>query len=296
MPRPRADRAFPPALKRFGQHFLTDHSVLERIADALAPTSEDRVVEIGPGRGALTEVLRPRVGALVLVELDRALAQLQRERYADDPHVTVVERDVLEVPLGEIGDDDFLLVGNVPYYITTPILFHTLAGVLPRRAVFLVQREVAERITAAPGSREYGALTVNLHALARVEHLFDVAPGAFRPPPKVHSAVVRMIPLVAPLVAHDERVAFRGFVQGLFGQRRKQLATSLRALVRARDGGEQNDVAAAARRALDVARIDPMTRPERLTPEDFVRLFRAARAATGISDGASARPVGEGER
>lgn len=295
MPRPRAERAYPPALKRFGQHFLTDHSVLERIADALAPTEADRVVEIGPGRGALTEVLRPRVGELVLVELDRALAQLQRDHYADDPHVTIVERDVLDVPLGEIGGSDFLLVGNVPYYITTPILFHTLAGVLPRRAVFLVQREVAERITAAPGSKEYGALTVNLHALARVEHLFDVPPGAFRPPPKVHSAVVRMIPLASPLVPHDERVGFRGFVQGLFSQRRKQLATSLRALVRARDGSEQSDAADAARRALDVARIDPVTRPERLTPEDFVRLFRAARAAGGGTDAASARPVGEGE-
>jgi len=227
VPRPRAERAFPPALKRFGQHFLTDHTVLERIADALAPTSNDRVVEIGPGRGALTEVLRPKVGELVLVELDRALAQMQREHYADDPHVTVVERDVLDVPLGEIGGDDFLLAGNVPYYITTPILFHTLAGVLPRRAVFLVQREVAERITAAPGTKEYGALTVNLHALARVENLFDVPPGAFRPPPKVYSAVVRMVPRASPLVTHDERAAFRGFVQALFSQRRKQLAKTV---------------------------------------------------------------------
>ena len=296
MPRPRAERAFPPALKRFGQHFLTDHAVLERIADALAPASSDRVVEIGPGRGALTEVLRSKVGELVLVELDRALAQMQRERYADDPHVTVVERDVLDVPLGEIGGDDFLLVGNVPYYITTPILFHTLAGVLPCRAVFLVQREVAERITAAPGNKEYGALTVNLHALASVEHLFEVPPGAFRPPPKVYSAVVRMVPLASPLVARDERAAFRGFVQALFSQRRKQLATSLRALVRQRDGAEADDAAEAARRALDAAGIDPTTRPERLAPEDFVRLFRASRDAGALGDARLTRPVDEGER
>lgn len=281
MLRPRADRAYPPTLKRFGQHFLTDTSVLERIVDALAPTAHDRVVEIGPGRGALTDVLRPRVGSLVLVELDRALAQIQRERFADDPSVTVVERDVLDVPLGEIGGDDFLLVGNVPYYITTPILFHTLSDALPRRAVFLVQREVAERITAEPGTGEYGALTVNLRALTNVEHLFDVPPGAFRPPPKVHSAVIRLVPLETPLVGADERAPFRTFVQALFSQRRKQLGTSVRALVRrdATDGVERAGASALA--ALARAGIDPTTRPERLTPQEFVRLFRAVRGESG---------------
>lgn len=283
MPRTHPDRAFPPTLKRFGQHFLTDHAVLERIADALAPTMQDRVIEIGPGRGALTDVLRPRVGSLALVELDRALAQLQRDRFADDPDVTVIQRDVLGVPLGEIGGDDFLLVGNVPYYITTPILFHTLAGVLPRRAIFLVQREVADRITASPGSREYGALTVNLHALTRVEYLFEVAPRAFRPPPKVHSAVVRLVPLVMPLIPSHERTPFRGFVQALFGQRRKQLGTSLRALARQGTALPHGDAAGAARAILDAVGIDPATRPERLTPEQFVTLFRAARAGGAVA-------------
>lgn len=291
MPRPRADRAFPPTLKRFGQHFLTDRAVLERIVDALAPGSDDRVVEIGPGRGALTDVLRPRVGTLVLVELDRALARLQRERYADDPRVTVVERDVLDLPLDEIGGDDFLLVGNVPYYITTPILFHTVAGALPRRAVFLVQREVAERISAAPGSRDYGALTVNLRASTEVEHLFDVPPGAFRPPPTVYSAVVRLRPLATPLVTRDERAPFRVFVQALFSQRRKQLATSLRAVVARSGGVDRADAGDTARAALERAGIDPITRPERLGPDDFVRLFRAVRGAGGPLP----RPVGEGE-
>jgi 16S rRNA (adenine1518-N6/adenine1519-N6)-dimethyltransferase len=250
--------------------------VLQRIADAAGASPSDRVVEIGPGRGALTEVLRPRVGSLVLVELDRALAEMQRERYARDAAVRVVEADVLDVPLGELGGDDFVLIGNVPYYITTPILFHTLAGALPRRAVFLVQREVAERATAAPGSHEYGALTVNLQALTRVEHLFDVPPSAFRPPPKVHSAVIRLTPLGTPLVSADERRPFRTFVQALFGQRRKQLGTSLRALVA--QGGDAGS-AEVARAALERMGIDPTTRPERLSPEEFIGLFRAVRNA-----------------
>lgn len=250
--------------------------MLERIADAADASPSDSVVEIGPGRGALTEVLRPRVGSLVLVELDRALAQMQRDRYAGDDAVRVVEADVLDVPLGELGGDDFILIGNVPYYITTPILFHTLSGALPRRAIFLVQREVAERATAAPGSHEYGALTVNLQALTRVENLFDVPPGAFRPPPKVHSAVIRLTPLATPLVSADERRPFRTFVQALFGQRRKQLGTSLRALVA--QGGAA-DSAEAARAALEEMGIDPTTRPERLSPEQFIGLFRAVRDA-----------------
>lgn len=201
---------------------------------------------------------------------------MQRDRFASDDAVRVVEADVLDVPLGELGGDDFLLVGNVPYYITTPILFHTLAGVMPRRAIFLVQREVAERATAAPGGHEYGALTVNLQALTRVEHLFDVPPGAFRPPPKVHSAVIRLTPLPVPLVTPQERAPFRTFVQALFGQRRKQLGTTLRALVAQ---GRAGDGAEAVRSALAALGIDPTMRAERLSPEEFVRLFRAVRDA-----------------
>lgn len=269
---------FPPTLKRLGQHFLTDVGALERIVDALAPTHADTVVEIGPGRGALTELLLPRVGRLVAVELDRALASMLEARYADDPRVTIVERDVLKTSLGDVGGATYLLVGNVPYYITTPILFHTLAGVLPTRAVFLVQREVAARAMAPAGSKVYGALSVNLQVLADIERVFDIPPGAFRPPPKVDSTVILLRPLVAPLITRPEQRAFQHFVQSLFSQRRKQLGTILRSLAPAVPLNLEPPTLNPAFAALG---IDPTDRPERLTPGQFVALFRAVRQGEG---------------
>lgn len=263
---PRGDRP-PPTLKRLGQHFLTDHRVLEQIADALQLTGAETVVEIGPGRGALTDILARRAGRLVAVEVDRALAGLLRERYASMPGVEIVERDVLEVPLGDLAGDDFVLAGNVPYYITTPIIFHALDHPRPRRAVYLVQREVAERAVAPPGSRTYGALSVNLQSVARVEQLFAVPPGAFRPPPKVDSAVIRVTPRADPAIAPEEEHAFRAFVQGAFGLRRKQLQRVLRTLL-SLDASSAEGVLARAGVKGDV-------RPETLGPEEFARVFRA---------------------
>ena len=190
--------SYPPRLKRLGQHFLADERIVERIADALEIKAGDTVVEIGPGRGVLTDRLVQRVdahGRVVAIELDRALAGLLVERYVGRSNIQVIQQDVLHVDLGEAAGTEYLLAGNVPYYITTPILFHTLHGRAPKRSVFLVQREVAERAAAPPGDKSYGALSVNLQAVARVESLFDVPPGAFRPPPKVDSAVIRITPL-----------------------------------------------------------------------------------------------------
>src|SRR4051812_42913443 len=192
--------AFPPTRKSLGQHFLSDRRILTRIADALHLQGHETVLEIGPGRGALTDLLVERAGRLIAIEYDRALAALLRERYARRSNVLIAEADVLEVSLGELAAGPFVLVGNVPYYITTPILFHALQRPRAERAVYLVQREVADRLTAAPGSKEYGALTVNVRAVARAEMLFGVPAGAFAPPPKVESAVVRITPLPAPLV------------------------------------------------------------------------------------------------
>lgn len=139
---PRPGGGLPAPRKRFGQHFLRDRGVLERIADALQLTGADTVVEIGPGRGALTDLLAGRARRLVAVEIDRDLAAHLRDRYRADPHVEIVEADVLKVRLAELaGTDDYVLAGNVPYYITTPILFHALAAPRPRRAVYLVQRD-----------------------------------------------------------------------------------------------------------------------------------------------------------
>jgi len=257
----------PPIRKSLGQHFLNDRRILGRIADALALTGAELVIEIGPGRGALTELLLPRVRRLYVIEYDRALAELLRTRYAADARVTVVDRDVLEVNLGELAGEPYMVVGNVPYYITTPILFHGLTRPRPERAVYLVQREVAERIVAPPGSREYGALSVNVQGVAGAELLFRVPAGAFRPPPKVESAVVRIVPRSEPVIRADEEDEFRVFVQGAFGFRRKQMRRVLRAL--------WNLDAPAADAVLESTEVDPMARPETLSPEDFARLLRA---------------------
>src|SRR3954466_6530886 len=187
----RARGGFPPTRKSLGQHFLTDRRILGRIADALHLTGSETVLEIGPGRGALTDLLVDRAGRLIAIEYDRALAELLRQKYARRNNVLIAEADVLEVSLGELAAGPYVLVGNVPYYITTPILFHALTPPRADRAVYLVQREVADRLSAAPGTKEYGALTVNVAAVARAETLFGVPSGAFSPPPKVESAVVR---------------------------------------------------------------------------------------------------------
>jgi 16S rRNA (adenine1518-N6/adenine1519-N6)-dimethyltransferase len=263
---PRGRGAFPPTRKSLGQHFLTDRRILGRIADALHLTGSETVVEIGPGRGALTDLLADRAGRLIAIEYDRALAELLRQRYARRGHVLVAEADVLEVSLGELAAGPYVLVGNVPYYITTPILFHALAPPRAERAVYLVQREVADRLSAAPGTKEYGGLTVNVAAVAKAETLFRVPAGAFSPPPRVESAVVRITPLATPLVTPEEERPLRTLVQNAFGMRRKQMRRVVRSLY-ALD-------APAADELLAAAGVDPEVRPETLSPEQFVALLR----------------------
>lgn len=263
-----ADRRRPPVRKSLGQHFLSDRRILERIADALAPTSDDTVVEIGSGHGTLTEILRERAGRVIAIEYDRALARLLRDKYAHE-NVTVVEADVLSVDLPAVAGGPFLLAGNVPYYITTPILFQALQRPRALRSVFLVQKEVAERMTALPGGRTYGALSVNVQALARAELVMRVAPGAFRPPPKVDSALVRVVPREDPVVHIEEEKPFSEFVLATFGQRRKQMRRVLRGIA-ALD-------AEAAERVLVQLGIEPTLRPETLTPEQLAAVFRATR-------------------
>lgn len=261
------------ARKRFGQHFLTDPGILSRIAGTLAIGEGDTVLEIGPGRGGLTEELLHRVGPrgrVVAVEVDRDLSAALRLRYATRPELTMVEGDVLDADIGEHVQPPFLLVGNIPYNITTPILFKALDPPRAARMVFLVQREVADRLAAPPGSRAYGALSANIQAVADVEVLFRVAAGAFSPPPKVESAVVRITPTDAPVVTPGEEQAFRSLVQSLFSFRRKQMARALR---------EATGLAAGTTAAvLERAGIRPADRPEVLAPADFARLLRALNA------------------
>ena len=271
-PPPRGERGhFPPTRKSLGQHFLTDRRILGRIADALRLTGGETVLEIGPGRGALTDILADRLadraGRLIAIEYDRALAELLRLRYAKRSHVLIAEADVLEVSLGELAAGPYVLVGNVPYYITTPILFHALVPPRADRSVYLVQKEVADRLSASPGTREYGALTVNVAAVARAETLFKVAAGSFSPPPKVESAVVRITPHAEALVRPEEERPFRLLVQSAFGMRRKQMRRVLRSIY--------NLDVEHADALLDRAGIDGEVRPETLSPEEFARLLRA---------------------
>ena len=254
----------PPIRKSLGQHFLGDPRILSRIADALAPGPTETVVEIGPGHGALTDELIRRAGRVVTIELDRALAGLLRERYAAESRVTVIEDDVLRVDLAQVVATDYALVGNVPYYITSPILFRSLEPPRPSRAVFLVQREVAERLTATPGTKAYGALTVNVQAVATAEVLFGVPAGAFRPPPRVESAAVRLSPRPDPVIPPVHEAQYRSFVQAAFGLRRKQMRRVLRTLL--------NVDAPHAEAILHAADIRPDVRPETLTPTQFALL------------------------
>ena len=274
--------------RRLGQHFLANPDILDRIVDALEPEPDDVVIEIGPGRGTLTRRLSPRVGRVIAIEKDTDLATtlplewsaVSRERGGPGAHhLEVVRGDALEVDWGRVLDAGpvpprspltahrFKVVGNIPYYITSPLIEKALSPPLPQVVVFLVQKEVADRLAAPPGSKTYGALSAGVQALASVERLLVVKRGAFRPPPKVDSALVRLRPLSAPLVTDGEREAWRRFLARLFSQRRKQLGHSIRAL-----SGWTKDLTDRALRELG---IDPEARPELLPPQALVGLFRA---------------------
>jgi len=267
---------YPRPRKALGQHFLTDPRILGRIADALSAAPGDTVVEIGPGRGALTDILLARTLRVVAIEVDRDLAPMLVERHAGNPALTVIAQDVLEVNLAEAaGAAPFLVVGNVPYNITTPILFHALQRPRAARAVYLVQKEVAERVVAKAGDESYGALTANVQVVAKAEMLFTVPAGAFIPPPKVESAVLRLTPLEQPLIAADEEAPYRLMVQGAFGMRRKQMLRVVREL------WSLDPLAAGA--LLENAGITPTDRPEVLSPDDFARLLRARLQASRLT-------------
>jgi 16S rRNA (adenine1518-N6/adenine1519-N6)-dimethyltransferase len=254
------------ARKRFGQHFLNHRSILDRIAEALGPLPGELVLEIGPGPGALTEALVARGARVVAIEKDRDLVPVVRARV---PDARIVEGDALELDWREAAGagagESILVTGNIPYNITTPLLDRALAPPRPTRIVFLVQKEVADRLAAPPGTKVYGALSVGVQAVARIEKLFSVPAGAFVPPPKVDSAVIRLTPLDAPLVADEQVPAFRRLVVGLFGFRRKQLVRGLRELT---EWPAERVIAALARAGIAAA-----SRPEAVPPAGFARLL-----------------------
>jgi len=217
------------ARKSLGQNFLVDRNLQRKIVQALNAAPDDQVLEIGPGLGALTEHLVGMVGHLTLVELDNDLASDWQSRLAGRSDVDVVHADILDVDLTDVTDepDRLLVVGNIPYNITTPIVFHLLQRPRPKRIVLMVQKEVALRMAASAG-RDFGALAVGVQAVADVRLLFGVPRGAFRPVPGVDSAVVEIVPHAPARLSVEEEVALRHLSRMLFQWRRKQLGKILR--------------------------------------------------------------------
>jgi 16S rRNA (adenine1518-N6/adenine1519-N6)-dimethyltransferase len=247
--------------KRFGQHFLHDPAVIRRIIDAVAPTRASRVVELGPGRGALTFGLLERAERLDAVEIDRDLARLLEADPRAQGRLHVHVENMLKTDFTRLrGQGPKLrIVGNLPYNVSTPVLFHLLSQ---RGAIedmhFMLQKEVVDRMSASPGGKEYGRLTVMLAAYAEVEALFEVGPGAFRPPPRVRSAIVRLRPSTEPRFAIGSDAALRTVATAAFSHRRKTLRNGLKGLLRVED--------------IDACGIDAQLRPETLAPEQFGRL------------------------
>ena len=255
---------------RLGQNFLVDDTARHAIADALGDLGNRTVIEIGPGHGSITEILAGRCRRLIALELDPALAAELTFRFRNQPHVEIIETDVLKadlrslVPAGEAAD----VIGNLPYYITSDILLKLFAagrdGTIVR-AVLMMQREVADRVSAAPGIRDYGLLSATAQMNAQVEHLFTLPPSAFSPPPEVYSTVLRL--RFAPRFAQlgVDAVDFDAFLKQIFAQKRKILQNNLRAA-----GYSAEQLAGAW-----PASIPPQARAESLSLELMAELYRA---------------------
>jgi 16S rRNA (adenine1518-N6/adenine1519-N6)-dimethyltransferase len=248
------------ARKRFGQHFLTDEGVIHGIVRAIGPRRDDVMVEIGPGQAALTAPLLEHLNHLHAVELDRDLAPRLTQRFGQ--RITVHAADALQFDFGTLGAP-LRIVGNLPYNISSPLLFHCMQWahqVLDQH--FMLQKEVVDRMVAAPGDSDYGRLSVMLQARYHMESLFDVPPAAFDPPPKVMSAVVRMIPLRATDVLVQDWDAFGATVAQAFSQRRKMLRNTM----------------PAHRDALETVGIAPTLRAEEVPVAQYVALARQIKA------------------
>jgi 16S rRNA (adenine1518-N6/adenine1519-N6)-dimethyltransferase len=249
-------------LKRFGQHFLAP-AWADKVVQAIKPARDERFLEIGPGPGALTLRLAPRIDRLTAIEIDRELAAELQPRLP--ANVDLVIADILDVDLAPyLAAGPLRVAGNLPYNISTPILFKLLAAARQLvDATVMLQLEVAERLVASPGTKDYGVLTIFTALQADVQRLLTLPPGAFRPPPKVHSAVVRLRFKPSPLPAGSEGI-FEPMVRTMFMQRRKTLLNALRPYA--------DSVGRTSRTVLAEAGIDAIRRPETLTQADLLRL------------------------
>ena len=269
--------------KAFGQNFLTDLNVLKNIVSAAEITRDDNVIEIGPGIGALTEQLAQAAGEVLALEIDQDLIPVLAEVLAPYDSVTVLNQDVLQANLPELIKQQFTdpsrpikVVANLPYYITSPILMNLLAAPVDWAAIcVMMQKEVAQRLTAQPGTKQYGALTLAIEYQMTAEIAFNVSRRVFVPAPNVDSAIVVLKPRTTPLpVQPFNKQKLFGFIRGCFAHRRKSLWNNLQATV-----GKQPAVKEKMQAIFTALTISPQTRPERLTLEQFIELANALHAA-----------------
>jgi len=255
--------------KRFGQHFLHDRGVIQRIVHAIAPQPGEHIVEIGPGLGALTVPVLERCGRLDVVELDRDVIPHLTAACAGRGELVIHQADALHFHFAELAPAGkrLRIIGNLPYNISTPLLFHLFAqGPVVQDMTFMLQLEVCERLAAAPNTQHYGRLSVMAQYHARIEYLFHVGRGAFNPPPKVESGIVRLTPYPVPPVEVGDKDVFSRMVAQAFNMRRKTLRNGLKGMI---------DEAGFA-----TAGIDPVRRPETLSLAEFAALSRVASATT----------------
>lgn len=259
-----------PPKKNLGQHFLVDQNIIDKIVLAVKPAPGDFLVEIGPGQGAIAFPLLKKHGSLTVIEFDRDLITPLMESAEGMGDLTIIHKDVLKVDFSKLAADRpaIRLVGNLPYNISTPILFHVLEHAPAVRDMhFMLQKEVIDRMAAEPGSKVYGRLTVMLQARCEVTPLFMVPPQAFRPPPKVDSAVVRLVPLSEDKIRISDPALFENLVRDAFGQRRKTIRNAMQALCSSDD--------------IEAVGLRPDARAEQLPVDAFIKLanFLASKSA-----------------
>ncbi|MEX0855959.1 MAG: 16S rRNA (adenine(1518)-N(6)/adenine(1519)-N(6))-dimethyltransferase RsmA [Gemmatimonadota bacterium] len=274
--------------RSLGQNFLVDPGLRRRIVEAVQVEPGETVLEIGPGRGALTEglveVIDEREGHLVAVELDDSLAEALKRRFDGNPRVRIIHGSVLDLSLDEVLADptELKVVGNIPYNLTSPILFHLLERPRPREILLMVQREVADRILAPPGGGDYGALSIGVRTVAAVERVLHLGPGAFRPRPRVDSTVIRLLPFHPAPLTPGEEAGVRVLTRALFQWRRKQLGKSFR------DHPDLSFSPEAIAGALAAAGAATTDRPEQLSPEAFIAAARSLASDGSLTGGLGA--------
>jgi len=247
--------------KRFGQNFLHDQNIIAQIVASIDPQRSDRIIEIGPGQGALTEPLMQHTGKLEVVELDRDLIPRLEAQFANKGELLIHNQDILKFDFSLLTQEEksLRIVGNLPYNISTPLLFHLISFQhLIKDMHFMLQKEVVDRICAQPGTKDYGRLSVMMQYFCHTEYLFKVSPGAFNPPPKVDSAIIRLVPHERNELTADDEKALSTIVQASFAQRRKTLRNNLKTYL--------------SEEQIKSLEINPGCRAETLKLEDFIKL------------------------